>query len=292
MSLILRELTLWCNESFWTDQIDLGRVMRHHAIDGDANVKNLFSVLMHDWSDPEVDVNHHFLVMKFEKFDENSQIGLFGMLCKIANDHESYSDVCVRIIKAYIRELKLVFKNDENIARNNAILLKFVNHAVIIKKSGIKVRILKQLMTILSFDDAIYEEIKLKITQVVESDVKYDSVYKKSFNNIERICNKKFFKLAFLLHECKSVIFQQMFCEFLESFKRFYGDFWKIAVKNDVEMLLDVSKYLNQLRIANFMTNTCSFEQESERQCFGMVMNEPLSEEETETLVRKASFKC
>ncbi|KAG5676494.1 hypothetical protein PVAND_006325 [Polypedilum vanderplanki] len=288
ISLIQRKLNLWCNESFWNELINLNRIMHHYAIDENLNIKNLFSILLYDWCEPENLENFYFLKIKFENFDRNCgrEENLFGRLCEISNLFPHYGDVCARILKFYINEL-----GREEVEEIHKKLLEFVEFATTIENFEIKIKVIKNLMILLrndvdyeeENDENFYNKIKTEITKTVKCNLKFDSIYMKSLKDIEVVCAEKFFELIFLLHERKLVKFQQKFKELLENFQNFFGNYWKIAIKNDFELLIKITNKLNLLRISQFIKKSCDFS-EVRIEDFQMVLNEPLGEVEEETL--------
>ncbi|KAG5667832.1 hypothetical protein PVAND_015801 [Polypedilum vanderplanki] len=297
ISLILRELNLWYTESFWSEFINLDYVMKHFAVTENLNIKNLFSVLLHDWCRPKKSLKKsRSLVIKFEKYDQNGEKKLFGKLCEIANEFSHFTSVCVRILKFYILELKL-HSNLENDEENYQKLIENLNFAITIENYEAKIEILKHLMVIFKSiktfeNDQKIIDIKEKIYNALQQNIEFKSVYKRSLNDIKKVCHHAFYDLIFLLDEHKLQDFQQKFTKFLKIYKDFYRDFWENAIKNDIKLLLKITQMLNQTRITEYILSKYTFIECRNHEGinkFKVVFNEPLSEKENEILIELES---
>ncbi|KAG5667844.1 hypothetical protein PVAND_015813 [Polypedilum vanderplanki] len=295
ITLILRDLNLWCNETFWLSQVNLDRVMKHYANDENASIKNLFSILTHDWCEPREtgDNGSHFLVQKFDAFDQNCGDGktLFERLCEIANTQFQYSNVIMQIIFCYIRGI--LIKKDNTIMGKK--FLENIDFALKIDRYETKVRILKILMQIVTkeiVNDEKYKEIKESIVDLMKHDIKFETIYKRSIKDINRIYNKNYFDLCFLLVEQQMDEFKEKFEELLIMTKEFYGEFWKISISHEIRMLLNATHNDCLPTVHEFITQKCKFVYSVDNFVIqkDIVFNEPLSDHEKKILTTTYSL--
>jgi hypothetical protein len=282
ISMVLRNLNLWADETFWSESIDLEKVMNHYATDENASVKNLFSILTHDWCKPNDDYDDSYhLTLKFEKFDKSGK-SLFQKLCEIANKHDFTGDVCARIIKIYLLELK----DSENVQEK---LVKCLQFTLTVKNRRVKFEMLKNLVQILKKDEESerhYDEIKRKVTEATRSSVTFDSHYKKSLTDMQLVHGEKFFSLVFLVCE-NSIDFEQRFDEFLTLSKDFFGHHWQHCVSADVKRLKFIAGNVLELDVEKFIANRCEFvKKKVDKFCSAfVVINEPQMKELNEHMV-------
>ncbi|KAG5667761.1 hypothetical protein PVAND_015731 [Polypedilum vanderplanki] len=281
ISLVLRELNLWNNETFWIEQIDLERIMRHYGNDGDSNIKNLFSILTYDWCQPKNCNDSYFLLLKFERFEENGE-NLVRKLVEIADDFPHFGEVVIRILRLYfleLRENKTQKQIQEKLLGNFQMILNMKNQKA-------KIQILKNLLIILEKNEEsgkLYDEIKKKILEIMKHDVTFDSYYSRSLNDMRKVYNEKFFDLIFLIHE-KSIEFEQKFEKFLSLSREIFGYHWQNCITNDLQKLKLTASFVNDLDVERFIRTKYEFiNREIDEICKEFsVLNEPLNKKEKE----------
>jgi len=246
------------NSSFWIENVDLENVMRHYASSKYFNVKNLFSILMFDWFDPQ-NVSNYSLCQKFEAFEKFGD-SLMKKLIQIfdRNEYKPFYRACLKIIYQYLHEKTSEFKirlselshenkgmihdsresiqSDEESFQTK--LTKFINEVLLIKNEEYKVKVLKVFIVYLhNTSNENYTIIKDKIMEAMHYNFKQYSYYEILIDSIDKHCDEKFFQLIFLLKENLLNNFEFGFEDFIKSYQKFYGEYWEIAIKKNVRLL-------------------------------------------------------
>lgn len=113
--------------------------------------------------------------------------------------------------------------------------------------------------------------------------------------NSKQECNKQFFYLAFLLKELTPKKFETEFENYVKFYQKTNGEYWKIAIKSDVHLLLRIADGLELFKTVEFMFKKCpfialnwnilmNFEDIGE---FRAILNRPFKKNELKKMVRK-----
>ncbi|XP_070506700.1 uncharacterized protein [Chironomus tepperi] len=291
ISMVLRKFE---NEDFLTNKIDLTFVMGKHFAH-EAHIMNLFSFLMFDWHDQSVHNRSYNLIQKFKayKYVSSSTKSLFDKIFQIMNaeDHNIYHVICMKIIFYYFEE-KNVFsgvKKPEEVMSETKNIQDLIRKVVQIKDSEYKIQILKILYANLpNTKDTEYKSLIDKIKQAVKFDFHYSSVCKISYEAITKHCDERFFNLLYFLKENLVAKFKLNFEEFIKINKKFYGDFWKNAIKTNVRILYHTANNQNLTDTKEFiLINTPNINIKAkvssifmELSEFYTIFNEPLEKED------------
>ncbi|XP_070506690.1 uncharacterized protein [Chironomus tepperi] len=243
--------------SFWTENVDLENVMRHYASSKYFNVKNFFSILMYDWFDPKNESNYG-LCEKFEAFEKFGD-SLMKKLLEIFdhNEYKPFYRACLKIIYQYLHEKTLELRTNAALSHENKAMIhesretiqsdqeqfqtqlnKFINEALLIKNEEYKVKVLKVLIVYLqnSYNEN-YTNLKDKIMEAVHYNFKQYSCYEILIDSIVKYCDEKFFQLIFTMKENLVNNFEFGFGDLITNYKKFYGEYWEIAIKENVRLL-------------------------------------------------------
>lgn len=190
---------------------------------------------------------------------EDAGTKLFKNLIQLIDDerYSQYRGVCLRIIFQFLFEVDRKFQDEydretassENSADSSVDVLN--------KKS-------------LNFIDELYaiacqlknEEFKSKITQMLavswisnDAAVYHEKHNKMLVDNTEpmEIENFVFYKLSLLLKEKKIIQFQKDFVTFIKDAKATHGDYFSVAIKNDVRFLSIIASKENLVSTRNFI---------------------------------------
>lgn len=329
ISFVLKTFNLWKNEEFWKE-VRLEEIMRFYARNychydirddqrgggqNEAIIKNLFSILIFDWNKP---IQHHdnfyFLKFKFDKFASTSSLNLFQILYDILNRRHlaGYHHICLLIIYHYLYEVSKFegeWSEDFNITK-----LGSINDVLIMHNSEYQIEILKILVVHWNVDYwRIHEEVGdgYHLTSHRQKKMEYDSykqsimylfnghkpdnysIYTKTFYSVHE-CNKQFFRLAFLLKEMTPKKFESEFEKYVKFYRDTHGEYWKVAIKSDVHLLLRIADGLELFKTVEFMFKKCpfialnwnilmNFEDYGE---FRAILNRPLKKKEMIKMVR------
>jgi len=261
---------------FLTKEVDLQDLMRHFATNKNANLLNLFSILMHDWNEPKSECFDYCLCEKFDQY-ELSGGSLMKKLINFFNVDElrPYHHVCMRIIYHFLheKEFKLEKKSrltgydkyTANEERNFQFMLDdSINKALKIKNEESRNEILKILTIYLKTTPVkTYESQKEEVLIALYYKMDNYSPYEASIDSIAKLCDNKFFELIFLSKENCLASFELRFDKFIETYKKYYGEYWSIAIKPNIRLLFhlatkerDQSEYSE---IVDLILNKCSF---------------------------------
>jgi hypothetical protein len=326
ISFILRTFNLWHDEDFWR-KINLEEVMRFYARNEklrEPRIKNLFSLLMHDWC--EASFQHHrrhHLKLKFAAYAKVSPTNLFQRLYDVLNDEalQPYHHVCLIVIYYYLYELERAegeWSEEFRINRLGAIddVLNFR-----LKNFDYQIEVLKILVVHWNVD---FWRINTHLTSAIEKRTVYEHykaailnlfTFKLNYNytttagiypttaytwpaNFKLDCDRHFFRLAFYLKEMLPKKFESEFEKYVKFFRDGFGEFWKTAIKPDVHLLLRIADGLELYKTVEFMFKQCpfialnwnilmSFEEIGE---FYEVMNEPMRRMERLKMVSEGEF--
>lgn len=320
ISFVLRTFNLWHDEDFWK-KINLEEIMRFYARNEkfrESKLKNLFSLLMHDWCEASFQkhCNYH-LKLKFSAFAKVSPINLFQKFYDIINDEtfQPYHHVCLIIIYYYLYEIEKSegeWSDEFRINRLGAIddVLNFR-----LKNFDYQIEVLKILVVHWNVDfwrinyhatsalekKSMYEHYKASILNLFQFKLNYNyttSMYPTTVytwpSNFKLDCDRFFFKLAFSLKEMLPKKFESDFERYVKFFQDGFGEYWKIAIKPDVHLLLRIADGLELYKTVEFMFKQCpfialnwniltSFEEIGE---FYEIMNEPMKRMERLKIVK------
>ncbi|XP_070506640.1 uncharacterized protein [Chironomus tepperi] len=309
ISLTIRSYNLCSDEEFWTKVIDLENVMRHYAINEESNIKNLFSILLYDWHNHEPTKTkkqtEYILKYKFDAYRKSGNCLFVKLFDIIDNDqYQGYHHVCLRIIYQYLHERNLKIKSyqeemhqESEINSLQSVIYQIINNALSIKNKEYKNRILKILTVFLrDVPNQNYEELKFKILDAVKYKLEVFSSYHIAIESISKHCDEKFFHLVFQLKENFLKNFEFAFEDYIQIYRKYYGEYWKVAMKENARLLYHVAEEQCERRLlktVEFIFNHCSFielnstiltslQQVDE---FYVIFNEPLDEKEKDFLV-------
>ncbi|KAL7026859.1 hypothetical protein ACKWTF_005204 [Chironomus riparius] len=303
ISLLIRSFNLWNNADFWTKMVNLEEIMKHYAINRDANVKNLFSILIYDWHCPKDESTNYCLSEKFEAYALSGE-SLFTKLYSIidSEDHQGYNRICLRIIYQYLHERLNTIENFYEKTLFQDIITHTVSDALKIQNEEYKIQILKILTVFLdNTGDDIYKHLKEQISESVNYKFECHSVYRISLDAIEKHCDEKFFKIAFLLKENRLKRFEFEFEDFIKTYQKYYGEYWKVAIKPNARLLYHICEEQCEkklLKTVEFIFHKCPFIELNstilttfeEVADFEAIFNEPLSKCEEELLENVYKF--
>lgn len=166
----------------------------------------------------------------------------FREFCKILHEHES--------------------KDEENCFNEGDTVQEVLNAALLMTNYCYKIKVLKILLVYWNkkrvLGDETYEEIKSLIMESLHSDTS-DSIFKASENFMSSNCNRLFFELIFLLKESRLKQFEFKFEEFIQMHKKFYGEYWKHAMKSDARLLHQTAEIRPYYKTIEFIFQKCSF---------------------------------
>lgn len=281
--------------------------MMYFADDGTANIKNLFSILLYDWHRPPAVSSQHALCEKFNAYAATGK-SLFTKLFQIIDDPrcKGYEHICLRIIYQYLSERKMNLIEIGNYYERTVFqeeIYPVIGTALKLKNEDYKIQILKILIVFTdNTNDEHYSELKDKILDTVSYHFETNSVYKVNYDSIEKYCDEKYFKLAFLLKENRLKRFEFEFEEFIQMYKKLYGEYWKSAIKLNARLLHHIGEdncEKKLLKTIEFIFKKCSFIELNstiltnldELSEFYVIFNEPLDKHEEKVLVRWMSLR-
>lgn len=296
ISMVLRKFE---TAEFLKKKLDLKAVMEKHETN-EANIMNLFSLLMFDWHDQIHHKRGYNLMQKFEAYKEvcPPSKSLFDKIFQIfdAELPNVHHVICMKIIYYYFEEKKLLNKDkskDEMISESTEIQ-NLIRKVLQIKDSDYKIQILKILYANLpNTKDEEYKNLVDKIKRTVKYDLEYSSVCKISYTSVTKHCDELFFNLLDLLKKNLVVKFKIELEEFIEINKKFYGEFWTNAIKTNARILYHTACDQNLIETQEYILITIPnvdikapvtsmFTELSE---FYTVFNEPLEKDEKSVLV-------
>jgi hypothetical protein len=250
------------------------------------------------------------LEIKFDAYRKSGK-SLFVKLFDIIDDdqYQGYHHVCLRIIYEYLHERNSKIIQDEKLEQteNNplqSVVYQAIKDALNIENEEYKIRILKILTVFVrNVPHENYEELKKKILDAVKYKFEVFSSYHITIESITKHCDEKFFQLVFLLKENFLKNFEFAFEDYIQLYRKFYGEYWKVAMKENARLLYHVAEEQCEqklLKTVEFIFNHCSFielnstilsslQQVDE---FYVIFNEPLEDEEKEFLVRILGVVC
>lgn len=280
----------------------------------EALIKNLFSILIFDWNKPKQHRANYFLKFKFDKFASISTLNLFQILYDILNRKHlaGYHHICLLIIYHYLYEIT---EYEGEWSREFSLTLGSINDVLIMHNTEYQIAILKILVVHWNVDywriNAEMDE-GYSLTSHCQKKMEYESykqsimylfngykpdnysIYTKTFYSIHE-CNKQFFRLAFYLKEMTPKKFESEYEKYIQLYQNTHGDYWMVAIKPDVHLLLRIADGLELFKTVEFMFNKCpfialnsnilmNFEDIGE---FRAVLNRPLKRVELFKMVRK-----
>jgi hypothetical protein len=298
ISLLIRSFNLWNDIDFWTKLVNIEEIMKHYATSRDANIKNLFSILMYDWHCPKEESTHYILSEKFEAYAMSGE-SMFTKLFRIidSEEHRGYNRICLRIIYQYLHERLNTIENFYEKTLFQDIITHAIGDALKIQNEEYKVQILKILTVFLdNTSDESYKQLKEQILECVNYKFECHSVYRISLDAIEKHCDERFFKITFLLKENRLKKFEFEFEDFIKTYQKFYGEYWKVAIKPNARLLYHICEEQCEkklLKTVEFIFHKCPFIELNstilttfeEVADFDTIFNEPLSKCEEEFLV-------
>jgi len=298
ISLLIRSFNLWNNVDFWTKMVNTEKIMKHYATNRDANIKNLFSILIYDWHCPKEETTHYVLSEKFEAYATSGE-SMFTKLFRIidSEEHRGYNRICLRIIYQYLHERLNTIENFYEKTLFQDIITHAISDALKIQNEEYKVQILKILTVFLdNTSDDIYKHLKEQILECVNYKFECHSVYRISLDSIEKHCDERFFKIAFLLKENRLKKFEFEFEDFIKTYQNYYGEYWKVAIKPNARLFYHICEEQCEkklLKTVEFIFHKCPFIELNstilttfeEVADFETIFNEPLSKCEEEFLV-------
>jgi len=308
ISLTIRSYNLCSDEEFWTKELDLENVMQHYATNEESNIKNLFSILLYDWHNHEPSntkkQTEYMLEIKFDAYKKSGKC-LFVRLFDIIDDeqYQGYHHVCLRVIYEYLHERNSKIMQNEEMQESEvdslqSMIYQSIKDALNIKNKEYKTRILKILTVFLrNVSNENYEELKKKILDAVKYKFEVFSSYHIAIESITKHCDEKFFHLVFQLKENFLKNFEFAFEDYIQIYRKFFGEYWKVAMKENARLLYHVAEEQCEqklLKTVEFIFNNCSFielnstiltslQQVDE---FYVIFNEPFEDKEKKFLVR------
>jgi len=318
ISFVLKTFRLWNDETFW-HRNEIQHSMRFyskpHERFREGKLKNFFSILMHDWYEPSQNRGPHFLKLKFDIFAKSSNINLFQKLYEIINDESlyPYHHVCLMIIYYYMYEVEKLEGewSDEFLINRLGSIDDILNFKV--RNFEYQIEILKILVVhwnvdywrinfhLTSSNDKknLYENYKIAILNIFAHKFHENLSQVKTIytwpRNFKLECDKFFFRLAFSLKEMLPKKFESEFERYVKYYQDGYGEYWKVAIKADVHLLLRIANGLELYKTVEFMFKQCpfialnwnilmSYEDVGE---FYEVLNEPAREVDRRKMVRR-----
>lgn len=195
---------------------------------------------------------------------EEAGTSLFKTLIRLVDDerYSQYRGVCLRIIFQFLFEVDRKFQNEydqetisgaENpdvIDNLNTKSLKFIDEFYAItcqlKNAEFKSKITQMLsVSWITNDTAVYHE-------------KYDKYTVDQTEPME-VDNLNFYKLSLLLKEKKIIQFQKDFVTFIKESRSKHGDYFSVAIKDDVRFLSIIASKENLVSTRNFIFEEFQF---------------------------------
>lgn len=227
-------------------------------------VRKLFSLLMHDWFNPEPDQTYA-LPTKVSQFDRHSSQDLFEVLLEISDNSNLviYQNVVLRIFHQYLYELdKYNNLKDSNCYAYVETMMKYVFDVIDYETKISLMKIGTVFWLLCCEDKGIVEGIQNKIEKNLNADIEElqasnDIATKEMKRAFEEL--KEFCKLCFLLTDGESSFtkFQDTFECFLKSFKQCYGDYSTIEMNRDVQLLLFMATREQLYAVKDFIFQKC-----------------------------------
>lgn len=177
-----------------------------------------------------------------EEDEKNRHYAHFREFCEILHEHEK--------------------NDDENCFNEGDTVQEVLNAVLIMKNYEYKIKMLKILLIywdqkrIVSKD--VYENVKKTIMSFLPAE-SFDSIFQMHENVIKSNCNRLFFELIFLIKESRLKRFEFKLEDFIEIHKKYYGEYWKHAMKFDARILCLTAENLNFYKTVEFMFMKCSF---------------------------------
>lgn len=241
-------------ENFWDQEHTLSEVMDFYAKNKDSNIKNLLSILMHDWFDQTGKSTHnYFLIKKFcalnEKSDSALQDNENNKNNSIKNTKLSveiferlfdvFDDENLKVLSYYcLKVICFCFEEGNNLDFEYENIKDLIVKALKIKNDEYKTQVLKILIVFLKntkTDD--YKSLKKTIMAEVHHKVEFTSICKTSYKAMKKLCDEKFFELAFLVKESRNMIFKAKYKEFIKLHKNYFGEYWNTALKHNAQLI-------------------------------------------------------
>lgn len=186
--------------------------------------------------------------------------------------------------------------NEQDCFNEGDIVDRAVAETLKIKNYEYKIKLLKVLMIYWNkrkiFDKGNYEKVKEEIISLLLSSTS-ESIFKMSEDFIEYECNKSYFELCFLLKQNQLKKFEFELENYIEKCKKFYGDYWKYAMKNDGRFLKEIAENRKYYKTSEFIFHKCPFVEFNsniktefeERKDLIYVFGDELTDEDREFLV-------
>jgi hypothetical protein len=255
---------------------------------------------MYDWHCPKEESNFYLMSEKFEAYALSGE-SLFKKLYYIidSEEHRGYHRICLRIIYQYLHERQTTIENFYEKTLFQDIITHAVGDALKILNEDYKIQILKILTVFLdNTGDDSYKHLKDQILESVNYKFEYHSAYRISLDSIEKHCDDRFFKLAFLLKENRLKKFEFEFEDFIKNYRKLYGEYWKVAIKPNARLLYHICEEQCEkklLKTVEFIFLKCPFIELNstilttfeEVADFETIFNEPLKRSEEEFLVSR-----
>lgn len=247
VSFVMKYFQFHNNDDFWQKY---GEMIFKIPI----NDENLFSLLMHDWFDPEPGQDYRFST-KSEKYDEANRESVFTRLFElIDNPNCIYKNVVLRLLYQYLYEME----RDHNSQQDDGCFkcihqlksLIFEVRDTNFKAAGIK--IISVFWLIRCTNENIVPDFKSEIERHLRiSDL--ENLKEMTKWNVEE--TTKFLSLCFLLESKENELlqFQKSFDKYLRDMKEFYGEFSEKRINHDVQLLSFLAEKKAPFLIQNFI---------------------------------------
>jgi mRNA-degrading endonuclease YafQ of YafQ-DinJ toxin-antitoxin module len=179
------------------------------------------------------------LVLKSKQYLEEAKENLVGKLCDIMDD-KIYGDVSLRIIYQLILETQSA----------SGVIIDNVPLSKILQMENREYRE-KNLQIAVVFHENAYFNVDLndKTKEDINARVESDEI-------------KTFMILAFALKARHCAEFENKFEDFILSFKRNYGNYYKCAMNPHVRLLFKIAEQKEMNRTMEFILNKCQFVKE------------------------------
>lgn len=240
--------------------------------------------------------NNTELVIEFSPRDELLRI------CKLFdNENEKFRHFL------HFKEFCTILSKHEEICEQERMLEdemveEIINETLLMENYFYKIKLLKVLLVFWNksqiYEMENYEKIKKAILSLIQLETS-TSIFKMSETFITSNCDRKFFELIFLLKETRLQKFDFEFEDFIKMHKKFYGEYWKTAMKSDARLLSIVIEGRNHYKTSEFIFQKCNFLKLNEKLLTEFeelselytIFGDTLSEKEENFLVKKISVK-
>lgn len=234
--LFLKSFNLRNDKDLFEKRRDINKTLIFYAFKS-GRIENFISFLMPDWYQPGANNNLTYdLVLKSKQFESEKNVKFLAYLYSIIDDPNNlvYQDVYLRIIYQFLMEAK----KEEDLQN-----ILCIEQVFSMRNEEFKLNILKIIVVFWKTKDEVEEKaFRDKVRSVPQSEI-----------------DSSFFVLAFWLKDEYVIDFQRDFKKSIEVGKSYFGDFYKVALKPYVRLLLAIVMEQDMLKTEEFLFTAFPF---------------------------------